>query len=388
MTGLSVFIWQGTAARGQTQWGISLAKSAPHLTILLEQQHIATKRQWRAPQRLLSKHIQHQTGYIFTQLADLLQAHLTLPEALQILASTEPNSTSRHFCLLLLEGINEGHSLGQCCLQMQMFCPPLTGETLMLSEHHAQLPQGLSCVAWSQQQSKLLAQQISSALRYPLWLFSATTIAATAMCTWVLPPLAELLRQTQPHTHLATAFRGALLLAQHPYQTWITVLVALFCLNRLKSSQCAARAPWVKKIVKKATKQRQMARLLMIAKAQLPWAQGIALLAHRSNNAASNWQRVHHKLLQGSPLHQALKTHPDFSRRQCAQIQVAERCGRTIECLSSLVEQQKQETIDAMTDLKQLMEPLLTIFMGGVVGSMMWLFYAPLINLGDQLWMQ
>ena len=386
LANLTTFLWQGTASTGRSRWGVSLASSATHLKSLLRRQDLIVKRQWRIPPRLISRNTQTQVGLVFEQIADLLQAHLSLSEALHVLSTTSPHSSQRHFCLLLLEGISDGYSLSQCCLRMQRFCPPLTSETLSLSEHHTQLSHGLRCLAWGQSQSNHLTQQISSALNYPLWILSATLCAATAMCTWALPPLVELLQQIQPQAHLALAFRGARLLAQHPSQTWLTVAIIILGLHRFKASHLTTHVPGVKATIKQAQKQRHTARLLMIANAKLPWAQGVALLAHRTNDAASAWQHVHLKLLQGSPLHQALNHHPAFSPTQCALIEIAERCGRTTECLSKLAEQQQQETTATIARLKQLMEPLLTCGMGAAVAGIMWLFYAPLMNLGDQLW--
>ena len=386
LTSLSTFLWQGAISPGQSQWGIALASSLTHLNSLLKQQNVMLRRQWHIPQRLISRHVQTQVGIVFAQLADLLQAHLTLPEALNVLATTNPHGIKRHFCLLLLEGINEGSSLSQCCLQLRPFCPPLTSEALSLSEHHAQLHHGLRCVAWTQAQLTHLTQQVSNALNYPLWLLSATVVGATAMCTWVLPPVVTLLQQLQPNAPLAVTFRCALLMGHHPNQTWLAVASTLLVLQRLKTTACATRLPWVKTTIKHAQKQRQHAYLLMIASAKLPWAQGIALLAHQASDAASAWQRVHLKLLQGSPLHLALSHHPAFPPSQCALIAIAEKCGRTTECLTELVAQQQQATTASIARLKQRMEPLFTMAMGAAVGGMMWLLYAPLMNLGDQLW--
>jgi type II secretory pathway component PulF len=148
-----------------------------------------------APTRNLK--ISHGQLLIFTeQLAHLLQAGMTLDEALSILEKRLKQPRVQQMTHSLHQGLVDGRSFSQALSEMPRIFPPLYVNLVAAGEASGALPQILLRLVKHLMQAKDLRDRVQQALIYPAFLALAGAILVTIFITFMVPQLTGFMAQT------------------------------------------------------------------------------------------------------------------------------------------------------------------------------------------------
>ena len=148
-----------------------------------------------APTRNLK--IPHGQLLIFTeQLAHLLQAGMTLDEALSILEKRLKQPRVQQMTHALHQALVDGRSFSQALSEMPRIFQPLYVNLVAAGEASGALPQILLRLVKHLMQAKELRDRVQQALIYPAFLALAGAILVTIFITFMVPQLTGFMAQT------------------------------------------------------------------------------------------------------------------------------------------------------------------------------------------------
>jgi type II secretory pathway component PulF len=151
--------------------------------------------QSEAPTRNLK--IPHGQLLIFTeQLAHLLQAGMTLDEALSILEKRLKQPRVQQMTHSLHQALIDGRSFSQALSELPRIFPPLYVNLVAAGEASGALPQILLRLVKHLMQAKEMQDRVQQALIYPAFLALAGAILVTIFITFMVPQLTGFMAQT------------------------------------------------------------------------------------------------------------------------------------------------------------------------------------------------
>jgi type II secretory pathway component PulF len=141
--------------------------------------------------------IPHSQLLIFTeQLAHLLQAGMTLDEALSILKKRLKQPRVQQMTHSLHQALVDGRSFSQALSEMPRIFPPLYVNLVAAGEASGALPQILLRLVKHLMQAKELRDRVQQALIYPAFLALAGAVLVTIFITFMVPQLTGFMAQT------------------------------------------------------------------------------------------------------------------------------------------------------------------------------------------------
>src|SRR5215813_11527639 len=141
--------------------------------------------------------IPHSQLLIFTeQLANLLQAGMTLDEGLSVLEKRLKHPRVHQMTHTLHQALVDGRSFSQALSEMPRIFPPLYVNLVAAGEASGALPQILLRLVKHLMQAKELRDRVQQALIYPAFLALAGAVLITIFITFMVPQLTGFMAQT------------------------------------------------------------------------------------------------------------------------------------------------------------------------------------------------
>src|SRR5438874_3229174 len=171
--------------------------------------------------------IPHNQLLVFTeQLAHLLEAGMTLDEALGVLEKRLQQSRVQRMTRGLHQGLIEGRSFSQALREFPRIFPPLYVNLVAAGEASGALPEILMRLVKHLMQEKSLRDRVQQALIYPAFLSLAGATLITVFITVMVPQLTQFMSQNGGVLPLPTRI---LMQVHHIITTywWLGVLVVL-----------------------------------------------------------------------------------------------------------------------------------------------------------------
>ncbi|MCE9884520.1 protein transport protein HofC [Obesumbacterium proteus] len=394
----TLFTWLAIDPAQQLQTGICLAKQKDQVFLQLQRQGLtALKMQRQYSLRPLAWK-NADCIHAIEQLAALLHAGLPLAKCLLMLSEDHPH---RHWrCLLqrLAQQVSMGTPLSEAMVTFSDIFPPVYSKTIATAELTGRLDQSCFALAEQQKRQAELKAKIGKALRYPALLLSVTLIVIVIMLVWVLPQFSDLYRSFNAPL---PAFTRALMacsqvLIQHaPSIVGINTSVALLILWRYQRSpsfrkqtqRMLLRLPIIGCLISTANLSQLFFSLAMTQQAGLPLLKGLDNAAQAQQNPIFRQavEDVSQNLQQGDALSVAIKQQSVFPILCFQLIRVGEESGGLDHMMSRLAQHYQHQANSLSDVLAQMVEPIMMVIMGIVVGGLVLAMYLPIFQLGSVL---
>ncbi|TBL94271.1 protein transport protein HofC [Hafnia alvei] len=393
-----LFTWLAIDSAQQLQTGVCLAQQKEQAFSQLQIQGFTPLKMQR--QYSLRPLAWKNADCIHTieQLAALLHAGLPLAKCLLMLSEDHPHSHWRCLLQRLAQQVSMGVPLSEAMVAFPDIFPPVYSKTIATAELTGRLDQ--SCVALAEQQKRQaeLRTKIGKALRYPALLLSVTLIVIVIMLVWVLPQFSDLYRSFNAPL---PAFTRALMacsqvLIQHaPLIIGINISAVLLMLLRYQRSpsfrkqtqRMLLRLPIIGRLISTANLSQLFFSLAMTQQAGLPLLKGLDNAAQAQQNPIFRQavENVSHNLRQGDTLSFAIKQQLVFPTLCFQLIRVGEESGGLDHMMSRLAQHYQHQANSLSDALAQMVEPIMMVIMGIVVGGLVLAMYLPIFQLGSIL---
>ena len=390
------FIWQGVNRQGHLLSGEIEASCLKLAQFDLSQQGIniqnLKKKSWLSPRpRRLTL---SESALFFRQFATLIQAGITLLEASHILLQDKNAQPLRPFLQTLATHLAAGKNLSQ---SMRLF-PQCFDRTLcqltQIGETGGKLETILLHIAKIQEAKLQLSHKIKQAFIYPSIVFCLSLLMTLGIMIFIVPQFESLFHSF--HHELPALTRVVLHASQFcrytlPKIVLIIFLIFLACKHttrfaRLKTqSYIALTRSFLFRRFVAAYSLAQFTRLFAILnRAGVPILESLTLLADL--NVLPNYQksilRLHSDIAAGLRLSIAMLAYPVFSPRLIQMIKVGEESGNLDSMLEKTADIYEQELQREARYLSQLLEPLIIVFLGVLIGGLVIALYLPIFKLG------
>jgi len=123
--------------------------------------------------------------------------------------------------------------------------------------------------------------------------------------------------------------------------------------------------------------------LMLSAKVNLDQALGTAKKLVSFYPLETSLAKVEQRVVEGVAFSAAIAEHQIFPRYVQQIIKVGEQTARQGELISKLAEQLEEESQNGVNQLTQFLEPVLILFLGGIVATILIAMYLPMFELGN-----
>jgi general secretion pathway protein F len=334
---------------------------------------------------------------LFSQeLRVMLDAGLSLPEAMQALVEKESRADLREVLQRVTDALFEGASLSAALARQPRAFPPLYVETVKASEKTGDLAEAMARYIAYQQQVDAIRRKVLSASVYPLVLLGAGVLVALFLLGYVVPRFSavydDLGKQMPWGTGLLMGWGR--FLHEHAVAAGLAALGAAAGLVYLLS-QPAMRARMLRRawrIPKLGARLRlyELARLYrtlgMLLKSGMP-----ALAAMRSTSGLLGPELRPQLALaladveQGRAFSQAMAERGLTTPVVLRMLRVGERSGRMSELMERIAAYLEDELARWVDWFSRLFEPILMLAIGAIIGGIVLLMYMPILELAEGL---
>ncbi|CNE36178.1 protein transport protein HofC [Yersinia kristensenii] len=330
------------------------------------------------------------------QLATLLQAGLPLVSCLQLLAK-EMDSLPWQ-CLLqeISQQVSQGQSLSEAIAHYPHIFPQLYPPVIAMGELTGNLEQCCTQLVQHQEQQQKLHKKVLKALKYPAFVCVIALVVSIIMLVFVLPEFAQIYQSFDTPLPVLTAtllLISAFLTAYGPYLAiFLTLLFISYLYVRKHRTYCQLweqklllRLPLISALIRGSCLSQVFQTLAMTQHAGLPLTAGLDAALHAINNDTYKQalRGIQKQINQGVPLYLTLYQHSLFPPLCQQMVRVGEESGTLDVLLEKLASWHQQQTQDLADNLTQMLEPLLMLIIGSMVGVLVIAMYLPIFQLGD-----
>ena len=332
------------------------------------------------------------------QMAQLLAAGIPLLDGLADLRDSPGPIRLAEVIADLYAAIHGGLSFASACeRQPQVFTPEMCS-LLRAGEQSGELPQVFARLHANLCWEAAIARQTGRLLIYPLFAGIIVLAAILFLLLYLVPPLAVFLLKLSPQLPWLT--QGVLALSLWLRSGWLALLGGLIALS-LASLAWAARHPQMRfrydRIKLRLWLLGRIHHQILLARFAslfaLLYTAGINILdalqacerACANRVVAEALASAHARILNGETLSQAFARQALFPPLVLRMLRVGEATGRLETSLNQIRDYYEASVQDQVGRLQALIEPLLTLTLGLLLGAVMYAVLAPIYALIGQI---
>ncbi|ROR94144.1 protein transport protein HofC [Raoultella terrigena] len=388
--------WRGLDAKGSLCHGSLWKSSRQEAMQALQHERIIPLALRRCAVRSALWHPRY-SGQVIHQLATLLQAGLPLAEGLELLAQQQTGAQWQALLRTLAQDLAQGISLSSALERWPQAFPPLYLAMIRTGELTGKLDLCCFHLARQQQEQLQLSEKVKKALRYPLIVLLLALLVVMGMLTFVLPEFAAIYQTFNTPLPLLTKVvisAGEGLSSRWPLLLLMAILP--FLLNRLahrrrswllRRQKLLHALPVVGKLIGGQRLSQIFTVLTLTQSAGISFMQGLESV--EETLSCPLWrQRIHQvntQIARGTAIWQALANSEGFTPLCLQLIRTGEASGSLDIMLENLARHHSERTHRQAEGLATLLEPMLLLITGTVVGILVVAMYLPIFHLGDAI---
>lgn len=343
------------------------------------------------------------TARFTRQLGTLLQAGIPLLQAIDLLARGHANPRFASLLSAVRDDIASGSSLAQALRSHPQAFDALYCDLVDAGEAGGVLPQQLDRLARQLEASIALRGRLRAALRYPAVLLSVAAVVLAILATAVIPAFRDVFASIASEsvdvdaglpmlTRLVIGGSDAVA-AYWPLLLGMPMLAAAVGMRTLRRSETAQRLrdrgtlrlPVVGGVFRKAVTARWTRTLSTLLQSGLPLMDAMEATAHASGNwtYCDGTRRAARAVASGASLSQALRGAGLFDEMLLQMVQIGEQAGAVDTMLARVADANEREVDEALASMTALLEPLIIVVLGVLIGGMVVAMYLPIFRLAQ-----
>ena len=399
---MPAYVWKGKTRRGVATSGERVADSKDAVIAMLRREQVlVTSIKEKGKEFALPKlggGITSKDIAIFTrQFSVMIDAGLPLVQCLEILGTQHDNASFQKVLLGVRQDVEGGSSLADAMKKHPQAFDNLYTNMIAAGEAGGILDTILKRLAVYIEKNVKLKSQVKSALIYPVAVVTIAGLVVGVILWKVIPTFAALFAGLGAQLPLPTRIVIGMsnwLVRLLPFLV-IGGILGVIAIRRYYATHKGRRVidglllklPIMGMILQKISVARFCRTLSTLMSSGVPILDGLEITARTSGNAIiEDAIMVTRKSVEGGQtLAQPLKGTGVFPSMVVQMISVGEQTGALDTMLSKIADFYEDEVDTAVGNLMTLMEPLLILFLGTVVGGIVISMYLPIFDLINQL---
>ena len=390
------FLWEGVDRNNRQVRGESRAASETVVTTNLRRQGVRLskiKRQtFRGGRRVGEKDI----TFFTRQLATMLKAGVPLLQSFEIIARGHSNPRFSRLMMDIKNKIETGSSMSQAFREHPKHFDALYCNLVAAGETSGMLDAILDRIATYKEKILAIKGKIKSALFYPISVVTVAIVVIWVIMIWVIPSFKKVF--TSFGADLPAPTLIVMAMSEFFVQWWwlmLAIIVGtifgfLYLLRtsatfRLGFDRVILKFPVIGGILRKATIARWTRTLQTMFAAGVPLVESLDAVAGAAGNAmyAAGTKRIQTEVSTGTSLTNAMANTNLFPTMVLQMTQIGEESGSLDNMLGKIADYFEREVDDSVAALSSLLEPIIIVFLGVVIGGLVVAMYLPIFKLGS-----
>jgi type IV pilus assembly protein PilC len=392
----SIYTWEGKDRNGRPVRGELRASGENVVSAMLRRQGILVtkvkKRRMGGGKKITEKDIS-----LFTrQLATMMKAGVPLLQSFDIVAKGHANPAVSKLVQDIRSDVETGTSLNQAFRKFPLYFDPLFCNLVGAGEQAGILEDLLERLAIYKEKTLAIKGKIKSALFYPISILAVAFIVTAVIMIWVVPAFKSVFTSFGADLPAPTLFVMAL--SDFFVANWYFIFGGLFGalylffqawrrspIMQRKMDALLLRAPIFGPVIRKATIARWTRTLATMFAAGVPLVESLDSVGGASGNAVYQdaTRKIQTEVSTGTSLTISMQNAEVFPNMVTQMVAIGEESGALDQMLGKVADFYEDEVDQAVESLSSLMEPLIMVILGVLIGGLVVAMYLPIFKLGS-----
>jgi type IV pilus assembly protein PilC len=391
-----LFVWEGRDKAGKVVKGEMRAGGEAMVNAMLRRQGINVLKV-KKQRRGRGKKITDKDITLFTrQLATMMKSGVPLLQAFDIVGKGHGNPSVGRLLLDIKTDVETGSSLAQAFRKYPLYFDALFCNLVGAGEAAGILDTLLDRLATYKEKILAIKSKIKSALFYPIAVIAVAFIITAVIMIWVVPAFKELFSSFGADLPAPTLFVMAV---SDFFVKWWWAMFGIifggiygFTYSWKRSTKIQAimdrlflMIPVFGELIRKATVARWTRTLSTMFAAGVPLVEALDSVAGASGNYVyyEATKKIQTEVSTGTSLTIAMQNSEVFPSMVLQMVAIGEESGSLDTMLSKVADFFEQEVDDAVEALSSLMEPMIMVVLGTLIGGLVVAMYLPIFKMGQ-----
>src|SRR4051812_4257632 len=393
---MPTFTYTARDVKGQMQQATIEAPNRDEVMKQLSKQRLQVIKvdEGAAPNKKRSGKIKMRDIVIFTrQFSTMINAGLPLVQALSILAEQSENPVLKDITKAVVYDVESGNTLADAMRKHPKAFNELYVNMVAAGEAGGILDTILLRLAVFIEKNDQLVRKVKGAMIYPMVIMSVAGVAISALLFFVIPTFEKMFREAGVPLPLPTQI--VINLSQFLQHYWWALGLGGFFGSRffkawhktpagtMAIDKLMLKMPVLGDVVRKSAVSRFTRTLGTLISSGVSILEGLEITAKTSGNRV-----IHDAIMEsrasiagGDTISAPLKKSKVFPPMVISMINVGEQTGGLDEMLTKIADFYDDEVDAAVGGLMAMMEPMMIVFLGIVVGGMVVAMYLPIFDM-------
>jgi type IV pilus assembly protein PilC len=403
-TAEDIFIWEGADKKGAKIKGEASGKSIALVKADLRRQGINPTKVRKKPKALFGlggaqkgKKITPGDIAIFSrQLATMMSAGVPLVQAFEIAGRGHENPRIQELLLTIKNDLEGGNTLAESLAKHPYYFDELFCNLVQAGEHAGILEDMLDKIATYKEKTEAIKSKIKKAMFYPAAVIVVAFIITAILMIFVIPTFKNVFTSFGADLPAMTLF--VIGISDVFVEYWYIVFGGIFAgayafLQAKRRSvpfqhflqRLSLKAPIFGALLHKAAIARFARTLSTMFAAGVPLVEALQSVAGAAGNVvySSAILRMRDDIATGQQLNVTMRQQGLFPNMVVQMTGIGEEAGSIDAMLGKVADFYEAEVDDMVDAISSLMEPLIMIVLGGIIGGMVVAMYLPIFKLGE-----
>ena len=400
---MPVYLWKGRTTAGEIQTGeLTLDSQEEVLAALRKKRIIITSVREKKGEGLkltlpkLGSGVSTRDLAIFTrQFATMINAGLPLVQCLDILSKQTEKDNFRQIIAQVMREVEAGNTLAESLAKKEnnRVFDELYVNMVEAGEAGGILDDILARLATFIEKAEALKRKIKGAMVYPAVVMTVAILATAFMLIFIIPTFAKMFTGFGAELPLPTKI--VMGLSSFLRSFWWVILLGIGGLGafiqryyrteegHMRIDRLLLRVPVLGDVIRKGAVARFTRTLGTLISSGVPILTGLEITARTSGNRVIQEaiMAARASIREGETIAAPLRVSSVFPPMVVQMISVGEETGALDDMLTRIADFYDAEVDTAVESLTSLIEPLMIVFMGSVVGGMVVAMYLPMFKL-------
>ncbi|MDT3282288.1 type II secretion system F family protein [Shewanella scandinavica] len=330
------------------------------------------------------------------QIATMLAAGVPLVTTIEMLGRGHEKQKMRELLGTVLSEIQSGIPLSDSLRPHRRYFDDLYVDLVAAGEHSGSLDAVFDRIATYREKAEQLKSKIKKAMFYPAAVVVVAILVTTLLLLFVVPQFEEIFNSFGAELPAFTQFIIGIsrFLQSSWYIFFFAIVISIWLFIRAhrnsqvvrdRVDELVLKIPVIGNILHKAAMARFSRTLATTFAAGVPLIDGMESAAGASGNAVYRKAllKVRQEVMAGMQMNVAMRTTGLFPDMLIQMVMIGEESGSLDNMLNKVANIYEMQVDDAVDGLSSLIEPIMMVVIGTLVGGLIVGMYLPIFQMGN-----
>lgn len=348
---------------------------------------------------LLEKKITVKEKALFaSKLSAMVDAGVPIMRSLDLMRRQQKSPLFRRALMAMTEEVNQGGSLASSMRRWPKVFDNLSIAMVEAGEAGGVLDETLKRLAKLLEENARLQNQIRSALSYPIIVMCVAILVFLGMTIFMIPTFASIFEQLNAELPLFTQLMVSL---SETLRSWVALVIVGVLLivavvvgryyntpiGRRQIDGLLLKVPLFGDLIQKTVSAQFCRTMSSLSKAGVPILMSLEILVDTAGNAVVSdaISNTRNDISEGVPMSTALSLKRVFPDMMISMLAIGEETGEMDAMLSKVADFYEDEVTNTVKSLTSLIEPVMIVLVGVIVGSILLAMYLPMFSVFEHI---